>query len=467
MTEFNRFNECFPNRMSISELRSTISIIELASYYGYQPQLHKGQARPVLVHPAYQDSILIKNPQYASQQVYQRTGDFSDKGTLIDFIRNRLTTVFARFNKPGQHPLRNVTDVLYDYLQLNPNATKESRPSRPNPVEPTSKQPFMSEQFDLRPLEDDNYLIQRHISLTILQRPEFVGKVLSQMAYYNPQTRCIDSFLIAKEHPKRVYRQFSNIAFPYFNGQSETITGLELRNKKLKQHAPGSDRSRSIFVSNPPPKSRHFFVMESTIDALSHRELRRLSGDDQFDSVYFSTGGQLTHQQVDTISGYVNRFTKDPDWVLRLAFDRDVKGWGFDLQFIQQLIYEKLPLRPVPAPTSHYTYELLDEDYCPLLHQALMAQAQASDTAVVSLSSLINQITPSDGLLDKQPICINLDADQPTVSIPKSCAMMSVFCRTLLALAGFNQRVVLVKAQGKDFNEDLMQWHKTKRTKCR
>lgn len=455
MTKFDELKERFPNLIPIQELRSNVSIAELAIQYGYEPQLHKGRSRPVLEHPAYKDTIIIKNPQDASQQVYQRAGDFTDSGTIIDFVRNRLSTVFSTFNRPGEHEFKNITSVLYDYLRIDPTHVNQNRKLTASLSESGPKQAFAKEQFDIRPLEKENYLTIRHIAPQTLERPEFSNKVVSQVAYFNPATGHTDSFITAKEHPERKYLQFTNVAFPYYNGQSSDITGLELRNENVKLHAPGSDRYSSVFISNPPPRSQNFYVMESAIDAISHQQMRSIRGDDRFDSVYFSTGGQLTPQQVNAITRYIGSFDKEPDWKINLAFDNDTKGYRFDLQFIQQLVSTKFPMSPTPGGINRCSYLLPEPEAYRPIQEALIGRVDAYNRNVQSQFARTDQDALGQKELSNQQIIISRSGNQVAVSIPESNAALSSFCRDLLELTGLNQRVAVAKACGKDFNEDL------------
>ena len=254
MTKFDELQECYPDLIPVETLRATVSIIELAIQYGYEPQPKKGRSRPVFQHPTYRDVIIIKNPANASQQLYQRVGNFADAGTIVDFIRHRLATVFAAFNHPGESAFRNTTHVLYDYLRLDPQRVRYNREITAQIIKSSLQPPFAIEHFDLRPLETTNYLHQRHITPQTLGRPEFVDQVITQVTYFDPLSGHADSFSTIKEHPERTYSTFHNVAFLYHNGLSTEVTGLELRNKQLKQHAPGSDRLSSVFVSTPPPK---------------------------------------------------------------------------------------------------------------------------------------------------------------------------------------------------------------------
>ncbi|UHG94701.1 toprim domain-containing protein [Spirosoma oryzicola] len=455
MTKFDELKERFPNLIPVQELRANVSIVELAIQYGYEPQLHKGKSRPVLEHPTYKDTIIIKNPQDASTQVYQRAGDFTDSGTIIDFVRNRLSTVFSTFNRPGEHEFRNITSVLYDYLRIDPNHINQNRKATGVLSDAGPKQQFAKEQFDIRALESNNYLTKRNIAPQTIDRPEFAKKVVAQIAYFNPETGHTDGLVTVKEHPERKYLTFTNVAFPYYNGLSSEITGLELRNENIKLHAPGSDRFSSVFISNPPPKPERFYIMESAIDALSHQQLRSIKGDDKFNAVYFSTGGQLSPQQVNTITRYITSFDKSPDWSINLGFDNDVKGHRFDLQFIQQLIATKFPMSPTTGGINRVSYLLPEGESHQSIQKALLGRIDAYNQNVQAQFVSSDQDKLGQQELTTQQIVISRSGNQIAVSIPESAPALSAFSRDLLELTGYNQRIAVSKACGKDFNEDL------------
>lgn len=455
MTKFDELKERFPNLIPVQELRSNISIVELAIQHGYQPQLHKGRSRPVLEHPSYKDTIIIKNPQDSSQQVYQRAGDFTDSGTIIDFIRNRLATVFSTYNRPGENEFKNITSVLYDYLRIDPQHVNQNRKVTAKLAEPGVKQPFTKEQFDIRPLEKDNYLNQRHIAPKTLQGPEFLGKVVSQTTYFDPLSGKTENFLAAKEHPERNYLTFTNVAFPYFNGQSTEVTGMELRNDNTKLHAPGSDRLSSVFVSNPPPKAEIFYVMESAIDALSHRQLRSIQGDDKFNSVYFSTGGQLTPHQVNTITRYIGSFEKVDNWRIHLGFDNDTSGHRFDLQFIQQLTAVKFPLSSTVAGTNRMAYLLPEQETYRPMREALLNRIDLFNKDVQAQFVRSDEDPLGQKELGSQLITVSRAGDQVQISIPEACPSLAAISKLLLEVTGLNQRIQLDKSCAKDFNQEL------------
>jgi|GEM_PF-1623300 len=455
MTRFDELKERYPNLIPIQELRANISIVELAVQYGYEPQTHKGKSRPVLEHPGYNDRIIIKNPLDPAQQVYQRAGDFSDSGTIIDFVRNRLNTVFSTFNRPGQHEFKSITNVLYDYLRIDPDQLNKNRKVTTKLAEPVVKQPFTKEQFDIRALEKDNYLNQRHIAPETINGAEFAGKVVSQITYFDPAKGRTDDYPTAKEHPERKYLEFKNVAFPYFNGQSTEVTGLELRNENVKLHASGSDRLNSVFVSNPPPKTENFYVMESAIDALSHRQLRSIQGDTKFNSVYFSTGGQLTPQQVNTMARYIGSFEKSENWQIRLGFDNDTSGFHFDLQFIQQLTAIKFPLSPTVGATNRIAYLLPEQESYRPMREALLDRIDNfnKDAQAQFVRSESDPLGQKE--LSSQLIQVSRSGQQVQISIPEMPASLSAISKLLLSVTGLDQRIKVEKSCAKDYNQEL------------
>ncbi|GAB3881388.1 toprim domain-containing protein [Spirosoma agri] len=451
MTKLDELRKRFPNLIPVQELRATVSIIELALHYGYELQPNKGHSRPVLEHTAYQDRIVIKNPRNPAQQVYQRAGDFADSGTIIDFIRNRLVTVFSQFNQPADNEFKNITSVLYSYLQVDAELIVRNPQMAVRLPDDKPKEAFDVALFDIRPLENENYLIKRQISPETINSPEFAGKVVSQVTYYDPKGGHAEQFPTVKAHPQRQYIQFTNVAFPYYNGLSADVTGLELRNEQVKLHAPGSDRLNSVFLSNPVPIAEQFFVLESAIDALSHKQLRTRRGDDTINSVYFSTGGQLTPQQVDTITRYIDSFKKSPAWRINLAFDNDTKGHLFDLQFIQQLIAIQLPIRPTAVGPGRIGYRLpAQERYWPL-REALLDRIATYNNGV----RMGSPITTDSG--ESQLLMVVDTNGQFDLVIPEAIAPLSAVCTSLLELTRLNQRVQIIKSLNKDFNEDLRQ----------
>lgn len=455
MTRFDELKQKFPNVIPVPELRANVSIVELAIQYGYEHLPHKGRTRPVLQHPGHGDTIVIKNPQDASQQVYQRAGDFSDAGTIIDFIRNRLSTVFSIFNRPGQHEFRNITNVLYDYLKIDPDQVARNRSAITIQPDPNPKQPFAKELFDIRSLEKDNYLLKRNIDQKIIESPEFKGKAVTLVTYLNTETGRTDDFMTAKANPDRKYLTFHNVAFPYYNGLSAEVMGFEVRNENLKQHAPGSDRQSSVFISNIPPKIVRFVIVESVLDAMAHKQLQSIRGDDAFNTVYFSTGGQLTPEQVNTISRYVSSLEKAPNWKIELSFDDDTKGHRYDLQFVQKLVASHFPISSTVATGNRTGLLLPEADAHQSIREALLNRVELFNTNVRSQIERADSDDITKKEISTQLINIGQVEQQKVIYVPETMSALKTISQALLELTGLGKRIELVKSCSKDFTDEL------------
>ena len=65
--------------------------------------------------------------------------------------------------------------MLYDYLRTDPNHINPNQKTTAKLTESAPKQSFNKDQFDIRSLEETNYLTQRNIAAQTLQRPKFTG----------------------------------------------------------------------------------------------------------------------------------------------------------------------------------------------------------------------------------------------------------------------------------------------------
>ena len=101
---------------SFQDFRNEISIIELALSVGYKIRKKDGLKWPVLKDDISGDKIIIVNPKSTSNQGYFNPQDTKDKGTLINFIKNRLGSIFPYLN--GKSEAGNINAVLYNYQNL-------------------------------------------------------------------------------------------------------------------------------------------------------------------------------------------------------------------------------------------------------------------------------------------------------------------------------------------------------------
>ncbi|MVM42212.1 hypothetical protein GO730_38565 [Spirosoma sp. HMF3257] len=224
------------NQPSFQDYRSRVSIIELALHVGYEWQPKKGKTLPVLYHPDLDEHIVVKNPKDSASQVYFTTGSYSDRGTLINFVSNRLTTCFSSFNNPNRSPAQCINDVLKDYLGILPER-KQSVKKLEDYIhqsfhEANSEKEFSLEHFKLSKLPAKNYLTQERCILPdLLSTTQFSDTVALQRVYF---TEGKPILLGGTEQPPNGEKIVENIAFPYIPGMANQLLVLNCEQLHLK-----------------------------------------------------------------------------------------------------------------------------------------------------------------------------------------------------------------------------------------
>jgi hypothetical protein len=269
--------------------------MELALANGYSCNRSKGIKWPVLESNS-GDKIIIVNPNSSSNQGYFNPNDDRDKGTLINFVGNRLGDIFPQDLSLSRE--QNINRVLHQWLNLpfreRLASTKIMGSSRHGElVEESTFSPVV-----LKPLKDMDYLKLRGIDESTLRSTNFHGKIL--------QCRI---------------GNFCNIAFPYQETIGGKYVGAEIRNHQFKRHLRGSLRTSSVWVSNIPDQAKRLIISESAIDCLSYFQIK---GD--FEDVYMSFGGSITNGQLQTICNMVKQLPLDATFRVIIAVDHDKMG---------------------------------------------------------------------------------------------------------------------------------------------
>lgn len=271
--------------ISFQEFRQRISIMELAMANGYTFDKKKGLKWPVLKNVALNDTIIVINPANSANQGYFNPQNDNDKGTLYNFILNRLGTVFSKLHDTSE---KNINTVLYGWLKMD-------HPVNQGIIPIVNKYEFNSAL--LQPLTNIEYLKSRG----------FNGKTL-----------------LAKEFKNRIFNhlcgRFINTCFPYYNAEGE-IVACENRNIEYKMQSLGSDRSIGIWHSNIPLITKQVILTESPIDALSYHQLK---GKENL--LYISFGGSIAPGQIGTLKVVLEQSKKDADFSIVSGFDNDRQG---------------------------------------------------------------------------------------------------------------------------------------------
>ncbi len=289
--------------MTYQELKSIVSIADVASYLGYQFDRSKGLSQPSFVLKSGNeeiDRIYIKNPHNNNIQGYWRRGD-NKGGDVISFVSENI----SKFSETGYNKLDKINKVLHKFA----NQSYEFKPSEYKTI-PQKKQSFDKDRWQIinNPFDRDKYLQSRGINS--------------------------NTGIIFKEHIKIVHDNqskynYNNIAFPYsIPGKDETV-GYEIRGYNgFKSKATGTNSQQGMWLAKfneNPSDIKNIFISESALDALSFFELYQ--GRIKLDqSVFVSFGGSFSDEQY---KGLIKHY---PNAKPILLFDNDLNGHMYDIR---------------------------------------------------------------------------------------------------------------------------------------
>src|SRR5665213_1497196 len=161
---------------SFQDFRNEISIIKLALSVGYKIRKKDGLKWPVLKDEVSGDKIIIVNPQSTSNQGYFNPQDTKDKGTLINFIKNRLGSMFPYLN--GKSEAGNINAVLYNYQNLPIPEKNLFKTDENKLVQEYSEKEFCLPD-GLSKLKNPTYLYFRGIHFQTINNSFFKGKLFN------------------------------------------------------------------------------------------------------------------------------------------------------------------------------------------------------------------------------------------------------------------------------------------------
>ncbi len=272
--------------------------MELALANGFRINRSKGLKWPVMDH-ANGDRIIIVNPGNSGNQGYFNPKDDRDRGTIVQFVKNRLGGIFPM--DTSITPAQNVNKVLCSWLNL-PFTERLAFQKTALPSRHGSKvTEFQFNPSDLRPLSDHSYLLSRGILPETFNHVSFRGQILSSISYGG-----------------------TTVAFPYRQSPGGKIVGAEARGVNLKRHLTGSRKASSVWISNPPAFTGRLIICESAIDCLSYHQLKGAG-----DNLYVSFGGTLANGQMECIKGIISSIEKSDDFRILIAVDNDEAGKSY------------------------------------------------------------------------------------------------------------------------------------------
>lgn len=305
---------------TFQEFRSEISIMEFAIANGYVLSKKDGLKWPVLKDSVSGEKIIIINPTSSANQGYFNPQNDKDKGTLIDFVKNRLGSIFAY--ESGSSEISKINKVLYSYLKLDAPEKRIGRVVINKVLNNRTLKEFAIPD-EITSLQSSGYLLSRHLAPSVFNDEIFKGKIFNV----------------------KIGNYSNNVGFPYYDVTGEII-GYEIRNKGYKHVVDGSNRSAGVWHSNIPTITEQIVLTESPIDALSYCQLKGGKN-----TLFISFGGSVAEAQIATIAGIKSRINLGCNFRYVSAVDNDKAGERYTDKF-KNYFKEDLVVLDKPASSD-------------------------------------------------------------------------------------------------------------------
>lgn len=421
-----------PALKSFDDFKSEISIMELALANGYEKHKEKTSARyPVLKHAFTDDVIVIGNAKSNLSNYYFSggLGNDHDKGSLINFVKYRLGTVFP--NDASKNVQSNINNVLYKHLNIDPTMRsnlKHKMDQIPTVGAAPRQSDVVASLASVTPLKDYSFLLSRGFSKDAIFSEPFNGSIFNSTSKFGHQ----------------------NIAFPLYSNGIESVTGFEIRNKQFKGALEHSDRLNAIGLSNKPIMTSTLHLTESGIDALAKYQL---SPSHNTRYVYFVGG--LSDNQLFSLD---KEITKAGRPALQLGFDNDLQGAAYSQKVLRHLIpyqsfTEAAPAGFVRIGFSSPGNEKSLVDFGEKLFSSLKKNSMLENAKSISVADKMDSYERS--------VSVTLEAKQDRLvfQLPKDLSTMQGLNKSLIdtgySLNLFKVEINLDTPLSKDFNDDL------------
>jgi hypothetical protein len=286
--------------MNLQYYKQHVSIIQLVESLGYTLNRSKGRYPKQYEHPN-GDKVIIYDNRNSPREAYFTRNNYGDKGSAVDFVKNRLSMFNVHYNSEWEGVLKVLSE--YSNTSHTNDFTRQALKRKRN--EPKSK--FDPGLFEVKSanLEDLSYLTyERNINEKTLNR-----------------------FLPYIQTVRKKDRPYTNIGLPYKQPGKDQVVGYELVNFDFKGHAPGSQRKDAVWMANmshAPQLVNQVFIGESAIDAMSFYQLNQHKFNFEH-AVFVSTGGNVLRNQARNI---LKAF---PQAKINTLFDNDLSGKLYDI----------------------------------------------------------------------------------------------------------------------------------------
>lgn len=427
--------------LNFNQVKQDLNLVDLVLTLGYEhnrpksgPSLDKGKFHTFDYRgKASLDQVIIyKAP--SGDYLYFNRADDRDKGSVIDFLKNRLENprIAGIQASPGKSIWGSVIDNARRFLHL-PEQERKTSPQLQQTIAPVQRGDQYVPDFLLKtmPLTDTRYLNARGLSQETLTNDCFKGRILNHLHEGISKTG-------------QPYK-FVNTAFPQV--YNDKIVGLEIKAQGFKGQAADSLNSSALWLSNSGTKTHTLIVMESAIDALSHYQLRQPTN-----AMYASTSGQLTDNKIAEIKRLI---TNQHLRTVKPAFDNNVEGHLFDTKLITGLAHVLTPMhmeRNLPGMLT-VTINSDQEQYFRKLHDQTRNYNQQVTEGYFQLAG---RRTPPTHTLQSELILAGKEADNRyQFHVPKRLEALAFFNRALIQCYPMSVKLDLDKSRANDWNDQL------------
>ena len=269
----------------LEKFKREISLVDLAqNEFGYE-YIKKESSKVYFVLKKDDEKIVVTRDKEDGHDVYCNTGDQSDSGSIIDFVKHRV----------GDNNIKLV------------RVRQALRPWAPGAKNPAVKKPAASPVRPVPVERDRAAMVAAWKSM-----PSYQGSYLTDIRKLDLET--IQAFGVRQdEHGNACFRH---------RKPGEGVTGYEYKNAPL----PGEDKAftgfsgggeKALFTRRLEdlPVSQ-LVVVESAIDALSYAQMYHKPG-----TLYISVAGSMSHDQANQLQVLI---VGNPQATLVLATDNDL-----------------------------------------------------------------------------------------------------------------------------------------------
>lgn len=366
------------NQYSFQELKARVSVIDVATYLGYQFDRSKGVAQPSFVLPSgtgeVLDRIYIKNPNDSSRQGYWRREGINNSGDVISFVRENID----KFGVVGNNELDTINKVLHR---------------------------FAGQEFEFKDKQRE-YQAYSHTTQTF-DPSRWVEGISPQTRDRIFSARNIDSHTLLTFAPyihsvqdTHQDRKYTYVAFPYTLPGDDKLVGYELRGLGgFKSKASGTNSHEGMWLATFADRKedvRNIYIAESAFDALAFYQIHR----DKIDlksSAFVSFGGSFSDRQFTGLSQVY------PQARPVLLFDADTTGVMYDIR-TTALMSGKVVHSKIDGESVHFS---IDEKHFTLPLDGLSAKEFKEASGIDLPTSQLLVYKPYEGRKDWNDILMS------------------------------------------------------------